>query len=157
MKMDRQNQKQLLQGCLLTGIYAQQLHVSEDLVLFSSEFLLKFKNPVTSEVWYWKVSWIENEELTDHLMINEQKTPDPLEYVEEPVLSQHAINASLFTFEDNVISRVSGYGFQEKEVLNTIVFAFEESYLYIKTGPLIEARYMKSKPNNLGECFISFN
>lgn len=45
MKIEWQSLKQV-QGCLLKGIYATQLHVrGDDLVLFSSEYVLKINNP----------------------------------------------------------------------------------------------------------------
>ncbi|WP_419957452.1 hypothetical protein [Psychrobacillus psychrotolerans] len=151
-------QKQV-KGCILTGIYASQLHVRDDLVLFSSEYVLKIRNPDTLEFWYWNLNWFEDEDLADYLVIKEQETPEPLEYVKELELStqQHIIIGSLFYFEDNLIRAVSGYGFKDKniEILTTLVFEFEESNLLIKTGPLIEARITKKKPNNLGDFIFS--
>lgn len=158
MKTEWQSLKSL-QGCLLTGIYASQLHVRDDLVLFSSEYVFKIKNPVTLEFWYWKISWFEDEDLTDYLILNEQETPEPLDYLEDPELSpnQHIIIGSLFYFEDNLINKVSGYGYKDEhiEILTTLVFEFEESYLFVKTGPLIEARITKDRPNNLGDFIFS--
>lgn len=82
----------------MTGIYASQLHVRDDLVLFSSEYVFKIKNPVTLEFWYWNISWFEDEDLTDYLILNEQETPEPLDYLEDPELSpyHHIIIGSLF-------------------------------------------------------------
>ncbi|QUW23112.1 hypothetical protein JSQ81_05970 [Sporosarcina sp. Marseille-Q4063] len=159
MKTEWQSLKQV-RGCLLTGIYANQLHVRDDLVLFSSEYILKIKNPDTLKSWYWNVNWFEDGDSDDYLVIKEQETPEPLNYLNEPDLSphqKHFIISSLFSFEDNLIKTASGYGFKNKniEILSTLVFEFEESYLLIKTGPVIEARITKMKPNNLGAFIFS--
>lgn len=158
IKIEWQSLKQV-HGCLLKGIYASQLHVRDDLVLFSSEYFLKIENPDTLEFWYWNINWFEDEDFADHLIMKEQETPEPLDYVEELDFSphQHIIIGSLFYFKDNLINEVSGYGYKDEniEILTTLVFEFEDSYLFIKTGPLIEARITKNKPNNLGDFIFS--
>ena len=159
MKIEWQSYKKVL-GSSLIAVYASQLHVNEDLTIFASEFLLKFRNPITLEFWYWHLKWFEDEELNDYLIINEQETPKPLEYVEEPLSTpEHIIIGSLFNFADKCISKVSGYGFKDNhcEILTTLVFEFEESYLLIRSGPLLEVRFTKVKPKELGEHLFSYN
>ena len=155
-KIEWQSYKKVI-GSSLIAVYASQLHVNEDLTIFASEFLLKFRNPITLEFWYWHLKWFEDEELNDYLIINEQETPKPLEYVEEPLSTpEHIIIGSLFHFEDKCISKVSGYGYKDTdgELLTKLLFEFEESYLVIKTGPLIEVKYLKEKPNQLGDLLF---
>ena len=150
MSIKWQGQKQAL-GCVVVGVYANQLHVNEEMTLFSSEFVLKVRNPESLRTWYLRIGWFEDEYLEDHLIINEQATPEPLEYIEEPVLSkeEYIVIGSLFNFNDNLINKVYGYRYKNKadEILTTLLFEFEESYLLINTGPLIEIRYLKDEPS----------
>ena len=80
--------------------------------------------------------------------------------MEEPLSTpEHIIIGSLFNFADKCISKVSGYGVKDNhcEILTTLVFEFEESYLLIRSGPLLEVRFTKVKPNELGEHLFSYN
>ncbi|MCM3388089.1 hypothetical protein M3649_08060 [Ureibacillus chungkukjangi] len=150
MNIKKQVHKQAL-GCVVVGVYANQLHVNEEMTLFSSEFVLKVRNPESLRTWYLRIGWFEDENSEDHLIINEQDTPDPLEYIKEPVLSkeEYIVIGSLFNFNDNLINKVYGYGYKNKtdEILTTLLFEFEESYLLINTGSLIEIRYLTDKPS----------
>ena len=60
MEIEWQSYKKVL-GSSLIAVYASQLHVNEDLTIFASEFLLKFRNPITLEFWYWHLKWFEDE------------------------------------------------------------------------------------------------
>jgi len=80
--------------------------------------------------------------------------------VEEPLSTpEHIIIGSLFHSEDKCISKVSGYGYKDTdgELLTKLLFEFEESYLLIRSGPLLEVRFTKVKPNELGEHLFSYN
>lgn len=67
---------------------------------------------------------MENNENDDLLILNEQKTPDPLEYIPINASPQkHIIMSSSFSIEQNKVSKVSGYGFRgaNTEFLTSIV------------------------------------
>ena len=151
--------KQIL-GCVLVGVYTYQLHVNEECFLFSNEFVLKFRNPNTLKSWYWRIGWFEDENSNDHLIIKEQDTPEPLQYMIEPIISKedYIIMSSQFSFADNLINKVSGYGFKDivEEILTTLVLEFEDSFLLINTSPVIEIRYLKDKPNIKKDVIFSF-
>ncbi|CAM5222335.1 hypothetical protein UACE39S_06308 [Ureibacillus acetophenoni] len=159
MNLRSQTQKPV-QGCILEGVYGYQFHLNENFTLSSSEFVLKIRNIVNKECWFWKLSWFEDENLDDHLIVNEQDTPEPLEYMQEPIISdEYFVLSSRFGFSDNLIHKVSGYGLKGKdyEILTTLAFEFEESYLLVKTGPMMEVRYTKQKPEIIGEFFFTYN
>ena len=78
----------------------------------------------------------------------------------EPIISKedYMVMSSQFNFADNLINKVSGYGFKdiEEEILTTLVLEFEDSFLLINTGPVIEIRYLKDKPNIKKDVIFSF-
>ncbi|MFS0673619.1 hypothetical protein [Ornithinibacillus sp. 179-J 7C1 HS] len=85
MKNKWVNFKQV-QGCILGDIYANQLHVSQEskeMVLHPTDLVLKIIDPSTLNFWYWRISWFEDEQSNDHLIILEQDTPEPLKYRSE--------------------------------------------------------------------------
>lgn len=156
--MNTKSQVQMqIKGCLMVGVYAHHLSVyehhlrmNEDLTLISTEFILSLKNPVTLESWYWRLEWFEEENGQDYLIIHEQYTPEPLQYMRDPLLSKDfLVIGSNFNFHDNVINKVVGYGYKDTqhEILTSLVFEFEKSYLLVNTGPVIEMNYVKTKPN----------
>lgn len=141
-----------IKGYSLVSIYAQQLNChqqNDEWTFITTNPLMKFQNGETNEYCYWELDWYEDEEGSDHLLIAEQSTPS-IEYIEEPSFSQqHMIIASSFSFQDNVIKEVIGYGYQDESltILNTVMFKFEKSVLVIKTGAVITGSYTSlSKP-----------
>lgn len=120
MKNKWVNFKQV-QGCILGDIYANQLHVSQEnkeMVLQPTDLVLKIIDPSTLNFWYWRISWIEDEQSNDYLIIHEQDTPEPLKYRSESDMSpyQHSIVSSQYSLGKKVIKRVSGYGIKMNQV-----------------------------------------
>ena len=139
-----------IKNCLMLGVYAHQLFINEKLELTSSEFVISLRNPVTLENWYWRLEWFEETNGQDTLIIHEQETPEPLHYTTEPIISNdYFILNSKFSFDDNVINQVIGYGYKNANhnILSSLVFEFDNSYLLVNTGPVIEMNYVKAKPN----------
>ena len=149
-----------LKNCLMVGIYAYQLTINEKLKLISSEFVISLRNPVSLENWYWRLEWFEDTNGQDMLIIHEQETPEPLQYTTEPIISNdYFILNSRFSFEDNVINQVTGYGYKDtnQDILSSLVFEFENSYLLVNTGPVIEMNYVKVKPNIQKDIIFTLN
>lgn len=148
-----------IKGCQLVGVYSHHVHINEKSELYSPEFVLHIRNLETLESWYWKLAWLEDENLNDHLVIHEQQTPKPLEYTVQPLLTKDfLIIGSKFNFNDNVIKNVIGYGFKATnlEILTTLVFEFDKSYLLVQTGPVLEIKYVNNKPNVQKDVILSF-
>ena len=148
MKQNFQIEKHI-KNCLLVGVYAQQLIINEKLELTSSEFVISLRNPVTWENWFWRLEWFENTNGEDTLIIHEQETPEPLQYTKEPIISNdYLILNSRFNFDDNVIHQVIGYGDKNsnQDMLSSLVFEFENAYLVVNTGTVIEMSYVNVKP-----------
>ncbi|MGV3465012.1 MAG: hypothetical protein ACO1OT_06950 [Heyndrickxia sp.] len=161
MKNDWHKLKQV-EWCQLEGIYAKQLHISQNnlsLSLTTVQPVLKIKNPHTLEYCYWQIDWIEKEEGDDLLIMKEQKTPEPLEYRYEPDTAphQHLIIASSFFPQHKLIKKVKGYGFKEEtdECLTSIVFELENSFFSISTGAVITGAFTDKEPDELGTFLFS--
>ncbi|WP_077622364.1 hypothetical protein [Sediminibacillus massiliensis] len=148
-------------GCLLSGIYANKLDTHQfgkDLILHSDEPVLEIKDSVFSNPAYWKVEWAEDETGDDILQIQKQKTPAPVKYepMDSPV-QEFVVMGSSFTFEKNLIKKVSGYGFKDgqKENLSNIVLEMEELYISIETGPVIRMTISSRKAGDLESLIFS--
>lgn len=135
-----------VKGYLLEGIYANKLdryQVNNDLILYSVEPLLYIRKENESEITYWKMDWIEDNVGEDFLIIKEQEIPEPLEYelIDNPY-HKHVIMSPSFSIQDNLIKKVSGYGFKDSdsEILSSIILELDKSFVIIKKGPVIEIR-----------------
>ena len=149
-----------IKNCLMVGIYAHQLIINEKLELTSNEFVISLRNPVTLENWYWRLEWYEDTNGQDTLIIHEQETPEPLQYTTEPIISNdYFILNSRFSFDDNTINQVIGYGYKDTnhDILTSLVFEFENSYLLVNTVPVIEMNYVKVKPNIQKDIIFTLN
>ncbi|MBD8035898.1 hypothetical protein H9635_04035 [Solibacillus sp. A46] len=149
-----------IRNCLMVGVYANQLIINEKLELTSSEFVICLRNPITLETWYWRLEWFEDTSGQDTLIIHEQETPEPLHYTTEPIISNdYFILNSRFSFNDNTINQVIGYGYKDTnhDILSSLVFEFENSYLLVNTGPVIEMNYVKVKPNIQRDIIFTLN
>jgi len=158
--MNQSHVKKHIKNCLLVGIYAHQLFINEKLELTSSEFVINLKNPVTSESWYWRLEWSEDAKGQDLLIIHEHQTPEPLKFTTEPIISNdYFILDSRFSFDDNNINQVIGYGYKDTnyEILRSLVFEFENAYLLVNTGPIIEMKYVKVKPKLQQDIIFTMN
>lgn len=152
-----------VQGYYLAGIWSNQLFVSQrgnewdysfgDLILNIN------KGFNTGESWYWRLSWSENEEGDDLLIIEEQETPEPLEYSYEAELSkQPLILGSKISLDHNLIRNVNGYGFKydNYEILTTLVFELEKLYVTFKiSGPIVTAKISKTELKKVGDLLFS--
>ncbi|TQR15410.1 hypothetical protein [Psychrobacillus vulpis] len=160
MKIDWQSLKPV-QGCLLTGIYANQLNVyqyNNFLDLQTIQLILKIKNPHSLEFWYWKIDWFEDEIGDDFLIIEEQETPEPIEYIYDSEIApnQHLLMSSSFSVEQNKIKKVSGYGYKDEksQILTSIVFELEKSFISITTGAVITTKITEKEPEDLGDLIF---
>lgn len=152
-----------VQGYSLAGIWSNQLFVNQK----GNEWDYSFGNLILNikkdfnmdESRYLRLSWLENEEGDDLLIIEEQETPEPLEYIYEHDLSkQPLIVGSKISLDHNLIKKVSGYGFKDRdnEILTTLVFALEKLYVTFKiSGPIITAKISKTEVEKLGDLLFS--
>jgi hypothetical protein len=148
-----------VQGCLLAGIWSNQLYVrqteNECEYSFASLLVNIKKDSKPTESWYWRIEWYENEEGDDLLIIKEQDTPEPLDYSYELDITKYPlIAASNISLEHNRIKKVSGYGFKVNgdKNLTSIVFELEKNYvLFDLSGPIVTAKIretLKSEVEN---------
>ena len=152
-----------IQGCLFIGIYANQLTTryqeNKDLLLHSVNLMLKIRKPNSSEETYWKIDWIEDDFGDDILTLKEQDTPEPLEYelINAPYQKYSVIGSGFLAYEDNLIKKVSGYGFKEnhREFLSLIVLELEKLFISIIAGAVIETRITDKRPDDIGNLFFS--
>lgn len=150
-----------IEGSLL-WIYANQLGIYqsiEDISLTCMEPILKIRRDDSSEPSYWRINWKETDLGDDILLLKEQDTPEPLEYMpltfDDP-FQKHTILSSSFFLEQNNIKKVSGYGFEENgsEFLSTIVFELNDKFISIEAGPVITIKVTKTAPADLGEILF---
>lgn len=151
------------QDCLLVAIYANQIHVyqnEKELSFTSFEPVIKMKNPESDQFWYWKLDWFEDEIGDDFLTIQEQETPEPLEYRQDPIIApkQHIILGSGYVFQQqNIIKKVTGYGYKDEkiEILGSIVFELQKSFVTFTTGAVITTKISDQAPHDLGSVIFS--
>jgi hypothetical protein len=163
MKNNEWNTLKQVNGCLLGDICSNQLHVSHDnndIVLIPGDLIFKITNPTTLEFWYWRLRWFEDDSGDDYLIVNEQETPEPLNYLYDPDISpnQYLIIGSRYVLKNEVIKKVSGYGYKDRssEILTSIVFDLNEEFVLVRTGPVMEVRIKEKEPVNLGDIIFSF-
>lgn len=152
-----------LKGCSLAGIWSNQLFVHQtenDWAYRFGDLILNMKNDFkTPESWYWRIYWFEDEEGDDLLRIEEQKTPEPLNYyIEQEISADPLILASNISLENNLIEKVSGYGLKVngETYLTSIVFKLEQQFVTFSfAGPtIIEAKVNEAKPEGLGDLIF---
>lgn len=133
-------------------IYDKQMHLDQQndkWTFHSIKTVLKFHHEKTNDSFYWQLTWYEDEPGSDYLLIEEQTIPTSIDYhVDQYYPDQYFIIGSSFSFEDNVIKKVTGYGYKDEtvQVFDTIVFEFEQSFLLIEAGPVIRGVYTKTPP-----------
>ncbi|MEO4053019.1 SLAP domain-containing protein [Solibacillus sp. CAU 1738] len=143
-------------------IYAEQIHSHQQFdewTFHSMKPVLSFRHKDTNDSFYWQLDWFEDEPGSDYLLIEEQTIPTSIDYhVDQYYPDQYFIIGSSFSFEDNVIKKVTGYGYKGEtlQVFDTIVFEFEQSFLLIKAGPLISGVYTKTPPVVNREILFTF-
>ena len=152
-----------VQGCLFIGIYANQLttlyDTNKDILLQSVNPILKIRKQHSSEETYWKFAWLEDDLGGDILTINEQDTPEPLEYIliNAPYQKYSVIGSCFLASEDSLIKKVSGYGFKKdnREFLSATVLELEKLFISIRAGAVIETRITDKRPNEMGSLLFS--
>lgn len=151
-----------VQGYCLAGIWSNQLVVNQrgnEWDYSFGDLILNIKKDFkTDESWYWRLFGSENEEGDDLLIIEEQETPEPLEYFYEPELSkQPMIIGSKISLDHSLIKKVSGYGFKDGdyEILTTLIFALEKLYVTFKiSGPIVTANISETEIEKFGDLFF---
>jgi hypothetical protein len=156
------NRLTAIKDSLLIGIYANWINIHQfnnELILHSVEPIIEIRNPKSMEITYWKLSWIETEAGDDLLIINEQDTPEPLQYETIDMPNQkHMITAgSSYFVQHTRIKNVSGYGFYEdgNPFLYLIIIELEELYISIRAGAVIETRISSKKPIKIGDIIFT--
>lgn len=152
-----------VKGCLLAGIWSNQLYVRQkgaDWEYSFGELLISIKKELCStDLWYWRIEWFENEDGDDLLLIKEQHTPEPLDYSYDLEITNYPlIAASNITIDHNRIKKVNGYGFRvnDDENLTALVFELEKENVIIElSGPIVTAMIGETPSENLGELFFS--
>lgn len=160
MKKDWAN-FQSIEGSML-WIYANQLGVYqsfENIALTCMGPILKIRRPDSYETSYWRINWKETDLGDDVLLLREQDTPEPLEYMPLPFddpFQKHTILSSSFFLEQNNIKKVSGYGFEEEgnELLSGIVLEMEDQFISIEAGPVISIKITSKAPTDLGKLLF---
>lgn len=145
---------QSLRGNIFGGIYGNILHVNrnnDELILHCSQPIISIHS--TKENAAEKFLSFEWEELStgdDVLIVNEQKTPVPLDYeLIADFKQKYIISASSYSTEKNFIKDVSCYGLMETNmgILTTLVLELEDSFIHIEAAPAIEIKVNNEKPN----------
>ncbi|WP_449536394.1 hypothetical protein [Ferdinandcohnia sp. Marseille-Q9671] len=140
-------------GMTFEGIYGKILHLynkSDELILHSSKPLIRFlDSQETPGEKFWLLEWEELETGENMLVIHERETPEPLEYevIDNPN-QKYVIKASSYYTRQNSINKVWGYGFykMKEEIITSIVFELEDSFIHIEASPAIEIRITKERP-----------
>ncbi|UOQ84391.1 hypothetical protein [Gracilibacillus salinarum] len=141
MKSKWESLKKILGG-ELKGICANQLHAQQnktDFIFNTVEPVLYIKN--NGLITYWKVDWGETMEADDYLLLNEQSTPEPVEYeTKENSHYRHILGGSGIEVQQKTIQNISGYGFKDRDdtFLTTLLLELEEVYICIKAGPVLQ-------------------
>lgn len=132
-----------LRGKTLVSIQAKHLVTEKYNHLFrlsSAEPFLHWRDPDTREEGFWRLRWIENDAGDDILLINEQRTPEPLKYgFDEGNLGKFVINEPCFICNRATIMHIYGYGYYDKDnvFLCSITVELEGWYIRIVSGPCI--------------------
>ena len=142
-----------IKGKLFGGIYGKIIHIhnnDDELILYCSKPLISIHSSQgNGDDRFWSFDWEELKTGEDVLLINDRKTPDPLDYkiIESPT-QKYIISASSYYTRKNLITEVWGYGFFESNVGNitSIVLKLEDSFIHIGASPAIEIRITKDKP-----------
>lgn len=150
-----------IKGRVFGGIYGKILHIhnnDDELIIHCSEPLISLHSSQgDKDDRFWSFDWDELKTGEDTLLINEQNTPEPLEYevIESPSQS-YIISASSYYTRKNLIKEVSAYGFFESNVkrITSIVIKLEDSYIHIEASPAIEIRITNKKPTIEGDLSL---
>ncbi|MHA6250496.1 hypothetical protein [Oceanobacillus sp. CAU 1775] len=142
-----------IKGKLFGGIYGRTLHVhkyNDEIIIHCSEPLMSFHSSKGNlDEQFWLFEWEELETGDDVLLINEGRTPEPLDFeiIDSPN-QKYIVLASSFYTEKDLIQGVSCYGFFEsnQERLTSVVIRLEDSFIHIEASPAIEIRITNEKP-----------
>lgn len=152
-----------VQECLFIGIYANQLttryHTNKDILLQSVTPILKIRKPISSEETYWKFDCVEDDLGDDILTLKVQDTPEPLKYklINAPFQKYSVIGSCYLASKNNLIQKVSGYGFKKenREFLSAIVIELEQLFISIRAGAVIDIRITDKRPDDIGILLFS--
>ncbi|GAA0339430.1 hypothetical protein GCM10008967_32180 [Bacillus carboniphilus] len=150
-----------IRECTLSGIYANQINIfryDNELSFTSSMPIIAIRNPELHKTTYWKFGWRETKSGDDILIVNEQNTPEPLQYISVNTHYQsHVIKSSSFSLNHNKINKVSVYGFVDgsNQYLTDIILELEDRYISIRAGAVIEIKITEMQPDNKGNKIFS--
>ncbi|MHA6253036.1 hypothetical protein [Oceanobacillus sp. CAU 1775] len=143
-----------IKGKIFGGIYGKILHIhnhKDELVIHCSNPLISFHSSQGSmDDRFWSFDWDESKTGEDMLLVNEHKTPEPLDYevIESPNQKYVISASSYYPSRENLIQEVLGYGFLEsdEEILTTVVIKLEDSFILLVASPAIEIKITDEKP-----------